>query len=152
MRSFGSTRSLIGAVLAAVFLLAGCVGTPGVRDPQSFTPTEVGSLAHLSFPEGTVLVSTTFQAFEDWHLTAILTFPADAVDQFATDNALVMSDEERPVRDDARPDDPTWTPDASTNVLSYDGSADPISGVYRRLLLDLDDPETVTLYLVAFTT
>lgn len=147
----------LGWLVAFVVLFTGCLSDGDDRgdsrrgEPVALELADVAELAHLEFPEGAGLESTTYQAFQDWHLTALVTFPAEQLDAFATHNNLELLPDERPVRDSDRPDDdPEWAPDGAVEVLGEDAKID--GGPYRRLLIDTDDPAVFKLYLVAFTT
>lgn len=161
MHTITSPRLAIAGLLAALLVLTGCVNPFGLGEPtqKDLTLPDVAALSRLRFPDGTALVSTTYDHFTDWHLTAIATFPAGRLDEFLTANELTPNGpaadgtpERRAVTSADRPGDPAWNPDAATTVLSFGNAQDTIDGVYRRMLLDLDDPATVTLYLDAFTT
>ena len=154
---------LLALLLIALVTLTGCTLTGvGDRRPAQVDLDEVASLALLELPAGSELTSSEYQAFQDWHLTATVAFPASQLDAFLADNGLDAVPGLRAVTDGDRSTDaddragassPTpWTPDAASDVLGVDEAEHPVDGVYRRMLFDLDDPETITLYLVAFTT
>lgn len=147
----------LGWLIAFVVLSTGCVSFGDDDDvsrrgePVTLELADVAELAHLQFPEAAELDSATYQAFQDWHVTALVTFPAEELDAFVSQNDLELLADERPVRDsDRHDDDPEWAPDAAVSVLGEDTKID--DGPYRRLMIDMDDSAEFKLFVVAFTT
>lgn len=137
--------------VVAVLLLVGCSPLDSGRT-KPLDLADVGELAHLTFPDGARLTSSTYQAFQDWYLTAVVEFPATELDGLLAANSLEPTEGLRAVTNDDRQLEPAWEPESATTVLGLDLTGEPVSGVYRKLLFDRDQPDTVVLYLVAFTT
>lgn len=138
-------------LLAMLLVLAGCSlldSSPG----RPLTLTDISQYGNLQFPDGSRLTSSTYQGFQDRYVTAVVEFEADRLADFLTRNGLGEPVAGlRAVTNGDRQERPAWQPDEAVNVLGLNLTSKPDDGVYRRLLFDLDRPDTVVLYLVAFT-
>ncbi|MDG4767344.1 hypothetical protein O7632_25105 [Solwaraspora sp. WMMD406] len=121
--------------------------------PRTLTAAEVEANAKVRLPPGTVLLSTSFVSFQDWHLTAMFRMPATALPGFLADSGFPRPRPGlRAVGDGDHASGDTWRPDAAVDVVGVEQLTEPTQGVFRKLLVDLDRPDDVTVYLVAFTT
>jgi len=158
------------AALAAVLAVGGCGAVAGGaaerggervagdrvadgRDVRTLSAAEVEANAKVRLPPGTVLLSTSFQSALDWHLTAMFRFPSGELPGFLADSGFPQPEPGlRAVRDGASGPSDTWRPDSAVSVSGVEQLTEPVDGVFRQLMLDLDRPDEVTVYLVAFTT
>ncbi|MFV2020299.1 hypothetical protein [Micromonospora sp. LOL_023] len=169
MRTKGSGLVVVvAAALTAVLALSGCGAVAGGaagqaverggdpaadRTARTLSAAEVEANAKVRLPPGTVLLSTSFQSALDWHLTAMFRFPAGELPRFLADSGFPQPEPGlRAVRDTAHSTSDTWRPDQAVTVSGVEQLSEPVDGVFRSLLLDLDRPDEVTGYLVAFTT
>lgn len=139
----------LAAVFVALVVLAGCGF--GVNDEEPPDLADIAHLARLTFPDDAQVTSSTYQGFQDWHVTAVVEFAASDLDAFLAINQLTPSEGLRAVTNQDRPVAPTWDPDSAAHVWGLDLSGEPVEGVFRRFLFDLDRPDTVVLYLTAVT-
>jgi hypothetical protein len=123
------------------------------RDVRTLSAAEVEANAKVRLPPGTVLLSTSFQSALDWHLTAMFRLPSGELPGFLADSRFPQPEPGlRALRDDAGAPSDTWRPDSAVTVAGVEQLTEPVDGVFRKLMLDLDRPDEVTVYLVAFTT
>jgi len=146
----------LGWMMPIAIMVVGCsgVGTPDRGDGQHpISAAEVEANAQVHLPPGTVLLSTTYQGFQDWHLTAVFRILGSALPGFLRDGGFGQPTPGlRAVTNADRPDSDTWKPDTATTIAGVDQTNNPVGKVYRKLLLDLSRAGEVTAYLVAFTT
>ncbi|WFE27189.1 hypothetical protein O7623_28760 [Solwaraspora sp. WMMD791] len=162
----GIGGALVALVAAAALGGCGVVGTgagraadrtidraAADRDVRTLSAAEVEANAKVRLPPGTVLLSTSFASALDWHLTAMFRIPADELPGFLDDSRFPAPEPGlRAVRTADHPGGDTWRPDDAVSVSGIDQRDEPVDGVFRTVLLDLDAPDEVTVYLVAFTT
>ncbi|MFY1695332.1 MULTISPECIES: hypothetical protein [unclassified Solwaraspora] len=144
-----------GAGRAADRTVDRAAGDPGGgdRDVRTLSAAEVEANAKVRLPPGTVLLSTSFASALDWHLTAMFRIPGDELPGFLDDSRFPAPEPGlRAVRTADHPGGDTWRPDDAVSVSGIDQRDEPVDGVFRTVLLDLDAPDEVTVYLVAFTT
>lgn len=111
--------------------------------------------ARVHLPPGSVLLSTSYTHWMDWHLTASFRIPSTALPEFLRVGGFGKPTPGlRAVTNADGQSSDTWKPDAAATVAGVDQTtADtPDTGVYRKLLLDQSRAGEVTVYLVAFTT
>jgi hypothetical protein len=160
-----STRYRIGCrlwlqivALLALISASGCqtsdrADRSGSSPARSISAAEVEAMAHVRFPPATLLLSTSYEGFQDWRMTAAFRMPRSALPEFL--NASGFPEPTvglRAVRNADHPPSDTWKPDAATQVAGVNQSNQPVNGVYRKVMFDIEQSETVTGYLMAFTT
>lgn len=149
-------RKMITGLVATALLVSGCSGPEDAdhnRWTQPLTAAELETYAGIHLPAGTVMLSTAYEHFTDWRLTASFRFPGTALPDFLRTGGF---DEPTPglraVTDTEASSNKTWQPDAATTVSGVDETHDDDAtmAVCRKLLLDQSKVGEVTVYLVAF--
>jgi hypothetical protein len=145
------------AVLALISA-AGCqtsdrADRSGRSAAHSISAAEVEAMAHVRFPPATLLLSTSYEGFQDWRITAAFRMPRSALPEFLTASGFPEPTVGlRAVRNTDHPPSDTWKPDAATQVAGVNQSNQPVNGVHRRVMFDIGQSDNVTGYLMAFTT
>ncbi|MEU7585869.1 hypothetical protein AB0A95_06170 [Micromonospora sp. NPDC049230] len=157
-----ATVALVLAGLSLVLSLVTCgfVAVTGLEDlddslqspPRPASASEVEALAHVTFPPGTVLLSAAQSNGLETHLSARFRISREALDTFLTDGdfAAGLTPGLRVVtKQDDVGGGGTWHPETAVRVSGINEEAPGPNGTYRRLLVDLDREDTVTVYLHA---
>ncbi|MEU8328429.1 hypothetical protein [Micromonospora sp. NPDC048839] len=160
-----SRRATIALVLASLSLVlslvsCGFVAVTGLEDlddslqspPQPASASEVEAFAHVTFPPGTVFLSAAQSNGLETHLSARFRIPREALNTFITDGDFAA--ELTPgLRAVTKQDDvgagSNWHPETAVRISGLDEETSETNGTYRRLLVDLDAEDTVTVYLRA---
>lgn len=122
------------------------------RAPAALTAEQLEDAARVTLPAHAVVESTTYVAFQDSYLTAVVRLPASELEEFLSGSGFGETTAGlRAVTNADRPDDDGWDPDGASGVAGVSQTTDPVDGVFRRLLVDTGGDDQV-VYLVAFTT
>ncbi|MER5455216.1 hypothetical protein ABT008_10545 [Micromonospora sp. NPDC002389] len=157
-----STYALVLAGLSLVLSLISCgvvaVAQLGDTDdalqstPRPATASEVEAVAHVTFPPGTVFLSAVSSNGLETHLSARFRIPRASLDTFVTDGdfgAELTPGLRAVTREDDVGGGDTWHPERAARVSGLAEEAPGPGGTYRRLLVDLDAADAVTIYLRA---
>ncbi len=160
-----SRAGVVALVLACVSLglsLVSC-GMLAMMDGNDFSPLEskpelatasqVESIAHVTLPTGTVFLAGVRTDGLEVHLSARFRIPRAALDTFiesgrftatVTPGLRAVTTKHHNVGGGD-----SWNPDAAAAVSGLQEDEPGPDNTYRSLLLDLGDPDTVTVYLYA---
>jgi len=149
----GLVLSLIScAVVGVVLVTRGWDPLPVQSAPQVASAGQVEVVAHVTLPPGTVLLSAAYSSGLDTRLSARFRFSRSQLDGFLASAQFGAAPTPglRAVRmADNVGGGNLWDPDAATTVSGIDEQQPAAGGTHRKLLLDLDVPDVVTVYLYA---
>lgn len=153
-------------ILATMALLAtGCTSPLG-SGVERLNRDQLERAAALQLPASAEVLSARYVSFQDSYLSAVIRLPANDLQTFLADsgfgeptpglrtvvnNDLCVSHRDGNDPPDPTREDPAWDPDAASEVAGIDQTAEPVDGVYRKLMIDTGAAQPV-IYLVAFTT
>ncbi|MFI7553301.1 hypothetical protein ACIBQ2_26580 [Micromonospora sediminimaris] len=163
----GNRRGTVALVLACVSLflsLIACgvvglsVGSDGVdllpvqSGPEVAGAAQVEAIAQVTLPPGSVLLFAVYRNGLETELSAKFRIPRTELDAFvATANfTTALAPGLRAV--DATHNvggGSTWDPETATTIAGLDEEQPLADGTHRALLIDLDAPDAVTVYLYA---
>ncbi len=118
--------------------------------PEAISASELEAEARVRFPSGSVVLTAIRQSIGrglEHRIWGKVRIPRGALDRFVTDSKLPpLRPGERVLTDKSLPDSTTWHPDAAREVSGVvDSSTEAQES--RNVLVDLDHPVDVTVYL-----
>jgi hypothetical protein len=158
-------RRSIGLAVACVSLVVSLIacGVAGFRlndadllpvqsKPEVATAGQVEAVAHVRLPPGTVLLTAAYShGLETW-LSAKFRFPRRELDAFvaAGNFTAALTPGLRAVTaEHTVGGGDLWDPETAVSIAGIDEEQPIADGTRRLLLVNLDTPDTVTVYLYA---
>jgi hypothetical protein len=145
--------SLISCAVAGLLLATNDLDLlPLQSKPEVASAGQVEAVAHVTLPPGAVLLTAAYSNGLDTRLSAKFRIPRSQLDAFLTSAHFTA-----PLTPGLRAIDAThnvgggnlWDPDKATTVSGIEEQQPAADGTRRLLLLDLDVPDVVTVYLYA---
>jgi hypothetical protein len=125
---------------------------PVQSEPEAATASEVEAVAHVILPPGTVFLTAAYSNGLETRLSARFRMPRTGLNAFlaAGKFTAVPTPGLRAVtaQDDVGGGS-LWDPDSAVSVSGLDEQEPLPDGTRRAVLFDLDEPETITVYLYA---
>ncbi len=158
------TVALVLASMSLVLSLIACVivgivawstsddPLPVQSKPQVASASQVEAVAHVTLPPGTVFLAGAYSNGLETRLSAKFRIPRTALDAFIAAGAFT-TDLTPGLRAVTNTDDVgggnLWHPDAAKSVSGLKEQQPTPDGTRRSVLLDLDAPDAITVYLYA---
>jgi hypothetical protein len=145
--------SAVAACLAGLlYIRAVADPLPVQSSPEPATAAQVEAVAHVTLPPGTVLLSAAYSNGLDTRLSALLRLPRSGLDAFVDSGQFTA-----PLTAGQRSITAThnvgggnlWRPEQPVSVSGLHENEPTADGTYRVVMLDLDDRDTVTVFLYA---
>lgn len=145
--------SLISCAVAGLFLATSDLDLLPVQSkPEIASAGQVEAVAHVTLPPGAVLLTAAYSNGLETRLSAKFRIPRSQLDAFlASANftaALTPGLRTVDAKDNVGGGN-LWDPDKATTVSGIEEQQPTADGTRRMLLLDLDVPDVVTVYLYA---
>jgi hypothetical protein len=145
--------SLVSLGLVLVLVVAADFDPlPVQSEPGSATAAQVEAVAHVTLPPGTVFLAAAYTYGLDTRLAARFRIPATSLDAFLGSGGFTA-----PLTPGLRAVDAShnvgggnlWHPELPKAVSGLVEEEPTADGTLRSLMLDLDDKDTITVYLFA---
>jgi hypothetical protein len=160
-RDWRGTLALVLAgaslLLAAVAIVVAVAGAhldvlPVQSAPEPASASQVEAVAHVTLPPGTVLLSAAYSNGLDTRLSAKFRMPRAAQDAFIASGGFTTA-----LQPGLRAVTGThnvgggnlWDPQKAASVAGLQEQQPTSDGTLRAVMLDLDAPDSVTVYLYA---
>jgi hypothetical protein len=153
-------RSTTALVLSCFSLLLSCLVIyfgeidllPVQSRPEIASAGQVEAVAHVTLPPGTVLLSATYSHGLDTYLSAEFRMPRTELDAFLASGRFTskLVPGLRAVTAEHNVGGGNlWDPESAKTFSGIDEQLETGDGTLRSVLIDFDDPDTVTVYLYA---
>jgi hypothetical protein len=125
---------------------------PVQSKPDLATAAQVEAVAHVTLPPGTVFLTAAYTSGLETRLSATFRIPAAGLEAFMDSGGFTA-----PLTPGLRAVDAShnvgggnlWHPEQPTSVSGLVEKEPTADGTLRSLMLDLDAPDTITVYLYA---
>ncbi len=125
---------------------------PTQSKPELATASQVEAVAHVTLPPGTVFLAAAYSNGLQTRLSATFRIPRGELDAFLTSGGFTatLTPGRRAITDEHNVGGGNlWRPETAASVSGIVEQQPTTDGTYRSLMLDLDDPATITVYLYA---
>jgi len=145
--------SLLASVACAVAVFGrGFDPLPVQSQPSAASASQVEAVAHVTLPPGTVLLSAAYSNGLETRLSAKFRIPRTAQDAFIASGAFTVA--LQPGRRAVNASHNVgggnlWDPQKAGTVSGLQEQQPAPDGTLRTLMLDLDAPDSTTVYLYA---
>jgi len=145
--------SLVSLGLVLVLVVAADVDPlPVQSEPESATAAQVEAVAHVTLPPGTVFLAAAYTHGLETRLSARFRIAATSLEAFVDsgDFTAPLTPGLRAVTASHNVGGGNlWHPDQPTSVSGLVEEQPTADGTLRSLMLDLDDADSITVYLYA---
>ncbi|MET0494736.1 MAG: hypothetical protein ABW000_16565 [Actinoplanes sp.] len=152
MRKFLISLAVAGMLGTSAACSSAASGPAEVK-PETTDVAEVERVAGVDLPSSAKLIHAESVGFQDTRVWAVFTMPAAELPAFLRDGKLPEPTTGLRSGSEGFPWQPDPDPAKAVKVTGVDQfeKASP-EGYVRKLMFDLDDPEVLTVFLVATTT